>query len=249
MFSYSGLARMASRVAASGAWLRTSSSHDCLVSSIAAHSSPRGSTPAFANRAPSTCVSTLPKRSRPRALASRRAGSTVITSTLPPRWAAAMAAAAAAVVVLPTPPDPQQITISLAARSGSSDVATSPIRVPGRLLPRGATLEPQLRAERLGDLAGGAHAVAALEQLGHVEQVGARRQPRAEGTQVLRPRAPQLHGELGSLEQGPHGTVDRLGEVRGVLRLTEGPEDALLAVGEQLRQHPVDHHGRQVDNR
>src|SRR5690606_20971341 len=57
--------------------------------------------------------------SRPSAVARRRAGSTVTTRTLPPRCTAAMAAAAAAVVVLPTPPEPQEITISLVASNCS----------------------------------------------------------------------------------------------------------------------------------
>src|SRR5919108_2619671 len=166
---------MASRVWGSGACARTSSSHDSLVSSIAAHSSPRGSTPAERNSSGGTGVSTLPNCSSPRALASRRAGSTVMTSTFPPRWAVAMAATAAAVVVLPTPPDPQQITISLAATRCSSEVA-------GTFAGRGTLLlVPQLRAQRLGDLAGGPHALAPLEQLGDVQQVGLpqpdRRQP------------------------------------------------------------------------
>jgi hypothetical protein len=90
---------------------------------MAAHSSPRGSVPDARNSSAGTRVSTLPNRSSPRAFASRRAGSTVMTSTFPPRWAVAMAATAAAVVVLPTPPEPQQITISFAATRCSSEVA------------------------------------------------------------------------------------------------------------------------------
>src|ERR671912_1157447 len=167
---------MASRVAGSGACERTSSSHDCLVSSMAAHSSPRGRTPATANSSGGTRVSTLPKRSRPSALARRLAGSTVMTRILPPRWVAAWAAAAAAVVVFPTPPEPQQITISFAA---SSDGRDDRVASAGRAL-RAAAIAgpsvPQLGAERLGDLVGGAHPVAALEQLGHVQQLGPGRQ-------------------------------------------------------------------------
>ena len=114
MFVYSGLARMASRVRASGAWRRTRSSQLCLVSSMATHSSPRGRTPAAVNASGGTWVSTFPTASRPRALARRRAGSTVSTSTRPPRWAAAIVPRAAATLVLPTPPEPHVMTISLA---------------------------------------------------------------------------------------------------------------------------------------
>src|SRR5690606_8240101 len=57
--------------------------------------------------------------SSPSALASRLAGSTVSTSTLPPRWVAAEAPIAAAVVVLPTPPEPVDTTTSLAEHSCS----------------------------------------------------------------------------------------------------------------------------------
>ena len=49
----------------------------------------------------------LPMPSSPSAVASRRAGSIVSTSTLPPRRTAAPSAAAAATDVLPTPPEPQ----------------------------------------------------------------------------------------------------------------------------------------------
>ena len=75
-----------------------------------------------------TGVSTLPNPSRPRALASRRAGSTVSTSTLPPRCAAAMAAAAAAVVVLPTPPEPQAIDDLLGREQLLDRAGAAPVR-------------------------------------------------------------------------------------------------------------------------
>ena len=53
--------------------------------------------------------------------ASRRAGSTVSTSTRPPSSSVAIVPSAAATVVLPTPPDPQVTAISLAASSCSMD--------------------------------------------------------------------------------------------------------------------------------
>src|SRR4029453_13070983 len=240
MFSYSGLARMASRVRASGAWLRTSSSHDCLVSSMAAHSSPRGSIPASGNRAGGTWVSTLPNRSSPRALASRRAGSTVMTSTFPPRWAAAMAAADADVVVLPTPPDPQQITISLAASSGSSDEAGG-ADGEWRAAAIGVSV-PQLGRQSLGDLARGPDAVGALEQLGHVQQLSPGREPSAQLAQVLGPGAAHLDRQIGPVEHGfdrPPDRVDQGGDGRG---LAQRPEHLLLAPGEPLGQPPADDH-------
>ena len=105
----------------SGACLRMRASHDSFVSSIAAHNSPRGRAPARVNASSGTRVSRLPIPSRPRASASRLAGSIVNTRTLPPWRHAAMAAAAAAVVVLPTPPGPQATTISREASNPSSE--------------------------------------------------------------------------------------------------------------------------------
>ncbi len=121
MFWYRGLARISFRVRASGACRRIRSSHDCLVSSMAAHSWPRALIPAARKASSGTRCSVLPMPSRPRASASRRAGSTVSTSTLLPCRMAAITAAAAAVVVLPTPPGPQATTISLVASRPSME--------------------------------------------------------------------------------------------------------------------------------
>src|ERR1700722_1374511 len=134
MFWYRGLARISSLVCGSGACRRIRSSQDCLVSSMAAHSSPRGLSPAARNASSGTRRSVLPIPSRPNALARRLAGSTVRTSTLPPWCTAAMTPAAAAVVVLPTPPGPQAMTISLAASSPSidPDVSARPDRASSR---------------------------------------------------------------------------------------------------------------------
>src|SRR5437588_9826450 len=184
-------------VAASGAWRWMRASHDSLVSSMAAHSSPRGSTPADLKASAGTGFSMLPMPSRPRALAKRRAGSTVTTSTLPPSDAAARAAAAAEVVVLPTPPDPHTMAISLAASRCSSDMACS-----SSLRRRGVTIVPlvaQLRAQGLGNLTGGAEAVGAHEQVGHIEQ-GDRRVDRvAKALDVARPGAAHGDGQPGRL--------------------------------------------------
>ena len=71
----------------------------------------------------------------PRASASRFAGSTVTTSTLPPTYAAATAATEAAVVVFPTPPGPHAITTSRVLSKFSTEsnlVRAAIIRVPLR---------------------------------------------------------------------------------------------------------------------
>jgi hypothetical protein len=88
---------------------------------MAAHSSPRGRWPDVSKAAAGTRVASLPRAPpTPMASARRRAGSTVSTSTRPPRSVAANVAKAAAVVVLPTPPEPHVTTISFAASSCSS---------------------------------------------------------------------------------------------------------------------------------
>ena len=215
-------------MAASGAWRRTRSSQLCLVSSIAAHSSPRGSTPASTKASRGTCVSTLPNVSRPSALASRRAGSTVSTSTLPPWCTAAIAAAAAAVVVLPTPPEPQWITISLAASSCSIEPVDAVL--PAR------HQNPSSSARWRGDLAGGAGAVAALEEVRHVEQRRAGGQLLAQAGEVRGAGAAQRDRELGAVEDRAHRRAERLAERAPRARLAhELLEHLLLAAAEQLR--------------
>src|SRR5919197_2763688 len=109
------LRRIRSRVCSSGAWRSTRSSNVRFASSIIAHSSPRISTPASANRSGSTRLSSLPSSGSPSELARRFAGSIVSTATFFPRLAMP-SATAAEVVVLPTPPDPAQMQISLPSR-------------------------------------------------------------------------------------------------------------------------------------
>ena len=111
---------------------------------MAAHSSPLGWAPAPANTSSGMRTSSLPIPFNPSASASRRAGSTVSTSTRPPCSTTAVAASAAAVVVLPTPPGPQAMTMSLAASSWPTVLGT---RRPG------GRSQPQLLAERAGHLA------------------------------------------------------------------------------------------------
>src|SRR5258707_1286448 len=91
---------MRSRVSASGACLRTSSSKVALASSIIAQSSPRISMPARSNRFGSTNLGSFPSSSRPRESASRLAGSMVRTATFWPRAASPAASAAGGGVVV-----------------------------------------------------------------------------------------------------------------------------------------------------
>src|ERR1700694_2147142 len=86
----------------------TRSSNVVLGSSINAQSSP--------GQSPLINAGWFGKLSRPRALANRRAGSTVTTHVRFPRRAPSTPIAAAT-VVLPTPPDPQQTMIDLSVIS------------------------------------------------------------------------------------------------------------------------------------
>src|SRR5579864_1067698 len=198
MFWYSGLWRIRSAVPASGAWRRMRLSHDCLVSSIAAHSSPLGFTPASANASSGTRAATLPNAPTPSASASRLAGSTVSTRTFPPWRTAAIAAAAAAVVVLPTPPEPHAITISCDTSSCSID--------PER---RSGISVPQLGGEGIGDHARRAQAVGPGEQVRHVQQGQLGGDPVAEALEMGGPGAPKRHGQTGGVEQRPDIAPDR----------------------------------------
>src|SRR5919202_4681791 len=233
-FWYSSLWRMRSAVALSGACRWTSSSHDCLVSSMAAHSSPRGSTPASLNADGSILRSTLPRLSMPRASARRRAGSTVSTSVLLPRATADMAAAAAAVVVLPTPPDPQQTAISLAA-SRCSRVGACRVAV--------ATSVPQLGAEGGGYLARRAQPVAPGEQLGDVQQGDARADRLTQLVEVDGAGTAHGHGQAGGVEDLLDGAPHRLGDAGGEGRLPQPLEHLLVAPAEQLGEDAVHDHG------
>ena len=118
------------------------SSQLCLVSSIAAHSSPLGWAAAPVNTSSGMRTSSFPMPLSPSASASRRAGSTVSTSTRPPSSTTAVAASAAAVVVLPTPPGPHAMTMSLAASSWPTVLTTGgPVALTARA-PRRARAPP-----------------------------------------------------------------------------------------------------------
>ncbi len=196
MFWYSGLARICSRVSASGACVRMRSSQLCLVSSIAAHSSPLGWAAAPVNTSSGMRTSSFPIPFRPSASARRRAGSTVSTSTRPPCSTTAVAASAAAVVVLPTPPGPHAMTMSLAEISwptvlASGDVSRrhSPSSSPSAWATWRVVRAPKLRGEEVGQ-----------EEDGQV--LG---QPGLEPLQVGRACPPHGDGEAGRLEHGRHG--------------------------------------------
>ena len=144
---------MASRVVGVGGVAAHEVVPDCLVSSMAAHSSPRGSTPAAANASAGTGVSTLPNCSRPRAVASRRAGSTVSTSTLPPEVRRPPSRPSAAAVG----------GLADAARAAGDDDLLGRQQLldrAGRLGLAAGHSVAELLAEGLGDLARGPHAVA-----------------------------------------------------------------------------------------
>ena len=194
MFWYSGLSRIRRAVAASGAWRRTRPSHACLVSSIAAHSSPRGATPASWNAASGTRVAALPRPSSPSASASRRAGSTVSTSTLPPWCTAAMAAAAAAVVVLPTPPEPHAID-DLVGGEQLLEWTGAWRRPPRHQNPSSAASDSATtRVERRPDVPG--------EQVRARTAAAARVDRGAQALEVGSPAPPQRHRQAGAGQEG-----------------------------------------------
>ena len=229
-------------MAASGAWRRTRSSQLCFVSSIAAHSSPRGSTPASANASGGTCVSTLPNVSSPRALARRRAGSTVSTSTLPPWWTAAIAAAAAAVVVLPTPPEPQWITISLAASSCSIepvDAVACGAAIRTRAPRRGARRPGGWRGRRGCAGRGTARRAAACPR-----GSSSRRRVRWAARVRRRVTASWAPSRIGRTDV-PSASLSRA----SFSSSDEPLEHLLLAAAEQLGQHAVHDDGGEVDDR
>ena len=198
MFWYSGLARICSRVSASGAWRRMRSSQLCLVSSMAAHSSPLGWAAAPANTSSGMRTSSFPIPLSPSASASRRAGSTVSTRTRPPCSTTAVAASDAAVVVLPTPPGPAGDDDVLGVEQ-LSDRLGAPVVGRRRHRPSSSPSEwatwrvvraPKLRHEEVG-------------QQQHRHAVG---EPRLQALQVGRPGAPHGDGEPGRLEHGGHLT-------------------------------------------
>ena len=82
--------------------------------------------------------------------------------------------------------------------------------------------------------------------------------PSRRRAEVLGPRPAELHRQLGAVEQRLHrsaarpaprpGHADGGRQCLGAVGAAQLPEDLLLAPGEQLGEHPVDHHRRQVDH-
>ena len=166
-----------------------------------------------------------------------------------------MAAVAAAVVVLPTPPEPQVITISLAANSCSSvpGLGRRPPPAPG---PVGgvarATSVPELRAEGLGHgCAWRARRGSRVNRYGHVEQrqvaAAARSRSRVRCSARVRRRvtASWAASSTGA-DRAAHERRQRRGHAPGSRRRVE---DLLLAPAEQLGQHLVHDHRGEVRRR
>ena len=135
------------------------------------------STPAAANAASGTRVAALPSAPTPSASASRRAGSTVSTSTLPPWSTAAASAERGGDRRLADAARAETSTISLLASS-----ASSPDRRPSRC--GAAHADVQLLGERLGDEGDDAPAGGLGEQLGHVQHGQAGREAGAQPLEV-----------------------------------------------------------------
>ncbi len=167
MLRYRGLARISSRVRRSGAWRRMRSSHDSFMSSMAAHSSPRGRTPAARKASSGTRCSWLPRPSSPRASASRRAGSTVSTRTLPPWRTAAMHGGGGGRRRLAHPAG-SAADDDLLGRQQPVE-AGPPVGSPATGTVSGRPSVPELLAQRGGHLSGGAQAVGAGEEVGQIE--------------------------------------------------------------------------------
>ena len=190
-----------------------------------------------------TRVSALPKRSRPRALASRRAGSTVSTSTLPPRWAAAIAASAAAVVVLPTPPEPQRDDDLLGrqqllerADRPSGSVASALAIEPSSSPRASATWRVKRRpVERANS--SGRYSMSTSRQ--GVAQACARWPARVRRSVTASSAASKTRLDVAA-DGGSRARPRRPGSRRAL-------EHLLLAPAEQLGQHPVDDDGGEVD--
>ena len=186
-FWYSGLARIASRVLASGAWRRMRSSQLCFVSSIAAHSSPRGSTPAAAN-----AVGRHPGLDVAEPLDAEGVGEPL------GRVDGEDEHLAAEVGRRHRRRRRRRRRLADAARAAVDDDLLGRERAARAWPSRGRSCvlasrhqNPSSCAEGLGDLAGGADAVVLREQLGHVEQLDAVGQALAQPGEVLGPRAPQ----------------------------------------------------------
>ena len=226
----------------SGACRCTRSSQLCRVSSIAAHSSPRGFTSAAANAAAGTRVSTLPKPSRPSALARRRAGSTVSTEHAPAVTGRGHGApSAAAVVVLPTPPG-AAAHHDLLRREQLLDRAHATACCPPSVA--------QLRGQR-GRRPCGSPAYRGCAGTGRARRASG---PARSSSARSRSRCSALPRRSATAKRGGvHEMVDVAAGFSDVARRRSSSFNAskqlLFAAPEQLGQHPVDDDGREIDVR
>ncbi len=223
--------RMRFVVAASGACRRTRSSHDCFVSSIAADSSPLGSIPAIFSTSSGTRWASLPMPSRPSAVASRRAGSMVSSSVLPPRRIAA-----------PRRGRGRHRRLADTARAATHHdfLGREPLQ---RRRPRARTARqcPSSAPSAVGDHACDTQAVITHEQVRHEEERseqcrGAPRDARP-GSGATTPRAGRRRAPRSS--PGPACGNQHLARIGlGVVPRTSPRRCAC----EQFGQHPVDDH-------
>ena len=189
-----------------------------------------------------TWVSTLPNCSSPRALASRRAGSTVRRAPCRPGEPRHGHASAAAMVVLPTPPEPQVIRDLL----GREQLLDGRPRAPGA--PScGRSHQGELGARGTRRSAGSpADAVAPL-------RTAPGRTAAAGGAARLR-SAPRCSARVRRSVTARRPLEQRRDARRRLRREHLGPdhrafEHLLLAPAEQLGQHPVDDDRGEIDRR
>jgi hypothetical protein len=188
-------------------------------------------------------VASLPRWPTPSASASRRAGSTVSTSTRPPISVAAYAASAAAMVVLPTPPEPHDeqhllageqrsmSALGAARRSGAHHVSPS-IAMSSSSASASATSATTRRAGGAG------------EQFGHDQhrEVGARV---LEPGEVAGADTPPGLGDAGRVDDGVDAAPGRVDEQP--MGLGRGRRRRRLASVEQSGQHTVGDQHRRLD--
>ena len=200
--------------------------------------------PAAANASSGTRVSTLPNDSRPRALARRRAGSTVSDEHLAAELGRGHGAGRGRGGRLADAARPAADDDLLGGEQLLERAASAPAG-------RAGHQEPSSSPRWLGDAVGGPHAVRALEQVGHVEHGSV---PAELGPQLLEvpgPGAAQADGEL----RRPRGSAPPDPRPRRRARPTicssrrRRSNDSSSPRAEQLGQDPVDDDGGQVDDR
>ncbi len=174
------------------------SSQLCLVSSMAAHSSPRGGPPPPVNTSSGMRTSSLPIPFSPSASASRRAGSTVSTSTRPP-------------VLAPRPwrRAPRRWSSCPPPRPAGDDDLLGREQLPDRSAARRRARVarhqyPSSSPSALGHLVGRAQDRGPGEELGQQQDGQAVGQAGLEPLQMVGPGPAQGDGETGRLEHRGH---------------------------------------------